>query len=69
MQGHVRYGAPDRRKKYMTRLFLELKAYKKTGNVEQLYNIANYCILESIAPENKKFHFYALADSVTRGKI
>lgn len=64
--GGIRYGAIQKRQKYMTRLEKELKAYKKTGNSEQLINIAVYAFLESFAPENKKFHFDANAKSVTR---
>lgn len=67
-QGHVRYGKPNRRKKYMTRMGKELKAYKKTGNAEHLLNIANYCWLENQKPEHENFHFDATVDSVTRGK-
>ena len=67
--GHLRQGPPKVEQRYMTRMFMELKAYKKTGNMEQLINIANYCLLESQAPENKKFHFDATVDSVTRGKL
>lgn len=67
--GHLRYGTPKREQQYMSRAFAELRAYKKTGNMEQLYNVANYCWLESIAPENKKFHFDDTVDSVTRGKF
>lgn len=48
---------------------LELKAYKKTGNEEHLLNIANYCHLESFAPENKKFHYDNTVDSVTRKRV
>ena len=53
----------------MTRLGLELKAYRRTGNRELLLNIANYSWLESVAPENKKFHWDNTAESATRGKI
>lgn len=69
IQGFVRYGASTKEQKYMTRMYLEMKAYKRTGNQEHLFNIANYCILESMAPENKKFHFDGSVDSVTRGKV
>lgn len=69
MQGFCRYGAAKKEQRYMTRLQMELKNYKKTGNSESLYNIANYCLLEILAPENKKFHFNSTADSVTRDKI
>jgi hypothetical protein len=52
----------------MHRLELELKEYKITGNNEHLLNVAVYCWLESMAPENKRFHFDATVDSATRGK-
>lgn len=67
--GYLRYGDIDQRKKYMSKLAAELKAYRKSGNAEQLYNIAVYAFLESYAPENKKFYFDASADSVTRAKF
>lgn len=67
--GNMRYGDPNKDKKYLTRLNIEIKAYRRTGNAEHLYNIANYCVLETIAPENKKFHFDPMVDSATRGKI
>lgn len=67
--GQARYGDPKKEQKYMTRMIMEVKAYNKTGNREQLLNIANYCWLESQAPENKKFHHDPFIDSVTRGKI
>lgn len=69
IQGFTRYGPPDPEKKYMTRMKLELTAYRRTGNMEHLYNIANYCVLEAAAPENKKFHFDGTAESVTRSKL
>jgi hypothetical protein len=64
--GEIRYGPPRKRQKYMTRLLKEAEAYKQTGNAEQLINIANYCILEWIAPEHPKHHFDATVESVTR---
>lgn len=67
--GHLRYGVPERRKRYMTRLKLEVKAYIKTGNIEHLFNAANYCALESMTPEHKNFHENIYVDSVTRGKV
>jgi hypothetical protein len=66
MTGYLRYGEMDRSQNYMTRLLMELKAYKRTGNCEHLYNIANYAFLESQCPENKKFHFDATVQSATR---
>jgi hypothetical protein len=67
--GHVRYGAPKKEQNYMTRMLMEYKAYKRTGNMEHLINIANYCWLESEAPENKNFHFDAKVESATRAKL
>jgi len=68
-QGHARYGHPNKDKKYMTRLVLEVNAYKKTGNLEHLINAANYCFLEHLEPENKRFHFDATVDSATRKRV
>lgn len=64
--GNIRYGDGSKKQKYMTRLEMELAAYKKCGNGEQLFNIVNYAILEWIFPENPSFHVDANADSVTR---
>ncbi len=64
--GYTRYGATQKRQQYLTRMKKELVAYEQTGNMEQLLNIANYCFLESFAPENKKFHFDNSVESVTR---
>lgn len=66
--GEIRYGKPDAKKKYLTRLKLELKEYNRTGNGEHLFNIANYCYLESVAPEHKNYHEQTNIESVTRGK-
>jgi len=67
--GALRYGPAKKEQNYMTRLEMEFKAYKKTGNGEFLVNIANYALLESIAPQNSKYHYDAHADSVTRKKM
>lgn len=69
MQGFCRYGEAKKEQMYMTRMTMEMKHYKRTGNMESLFNIANYCLLESITPENKKFHWDAKVESVTRNKI
>lgn len=66
--GFLRYGPPRKEQNYMTRLIMETKAYKRTGNAEHLYNIANYCLLETITPENKKFCFDPTVESATRNK-
>lgn len=66
IQGQCRYGTPKVEQKYLTRMKKELKAYQKTGNGEQLLNIANYALLEFYYPENQRFHFDANAKSVTR---
>lgn len=67
--GHLRYGDACKEQNYMTRMMMEVKAYKRSGNREQLLNIANYAYLESIVPENPKFHWNDKADSVTRRKM
>ncbi len=64
--GEIRYGSANKRQKYMSRLHKEVKAYLSTGNAEQLFNIANYCILEWMAPEHPKHHFDPTVKSVTR---
>lgn len=69
IQGHFRYGAPQKRKLYLTRAIKELEVYEKTGNGEHLYNAANYCHLEMYKPQNPKFHLDNTVDSVTRGKV
>ncbi len=69
IQGHYRYGEPNKRKKYLTRLKMELEAYEKEGNAEHLINVANYCFLELEAPENRKIHFDNTVKSVTRGIV
>lgn len=38
----------------------------KSGNFEQLLNIAVYCFLESEAPQHPRFHFDNGVESVTR---
>jgi hypothetical protein len=67
--GHIRYGIPDSRKLYMSRLETELAAYKKSGNMEHLWNIANYAFLESYAPEHKSHHLDSTVESATRKKF
>lgn len=68
--GAMRYGDEARSKKrYMTRISKEMRAYRASGNFENLLNIAMYCFLESQAPENKKFHFDPYAVSATRGSM
>lgn len=64
--GEHRFGTPDKRKRYLDRIHKELKAYKLSGNMEHLLNLANYAFLESEAPQNRNFHFDPLIDSVTR---
>lgn len=67
IQGGMRYGdRPKKRQQYMTRLKKELDHYIDTGNHEQLLNIANYAFLESVAPQNPKYHWNNTVDSVTR---
>lgn len=67
--GQHRYCPPAPEKRYMRRIGLEFAAYRRTGNMEHLINIANYCWLESEAPEHPEFHNDSTAGSVTRGKV
>lgn len=64
--GSVRYDPPSSDQQYMHLIQKEFRAYKRTGNCEHLYNIANYCYLETVAPGNKKFHFKADVKSIRR---
>ena len=68
-QGHARYGSPHKDALYLDRLRLETSAYRRTGNVEHLYNIANYAFLESVAPQHPKPVKDVSVGSVTRGQI
>ena len=67
--GGMRYGPPHNSQKYLSRLKAELKTYEKTGNAENLINIANYAFLESFAPEHPQAHFNNLARSATRHRF
>lgn len=67
--GNLRYGSPATRKKYLTRMSKELKAYKATGNAESLFNLAVYAWLETVTPEHRNQHFNMAAESVTRGTM
>lgn len=70
MVGGLRYGIiPMRNELYLKQITLELKAYRRNGNFEHLINAANYCYLESRAPQNKKFHFDPTAASATREEL
>lgn len=69
IQGAYRYGDPQRRQRYMSRLKLEVETYERTGNAESLTNIANYAWLENEAPENDKYHFDNTVESATRKKF
>jgi hypothetical protein len=64
--GELRYGSPKKKQRYLTRLKKEIEHYNSNGNAEQLINIANYCVLEWIAPEHPKHHFDNTIESVTR---
>lgn len=67
--GNLRYGSPATRKKYLTRLFKELRAYRKTGNAEHLFNVAVYAWLETMTPEHPNQHFSMAAESATRAEM
>ena len=62
-------GGATRKNEYKTRLEKEVRAYDRTGNAEHLINAANYCWLESRAPEHPNHHWDAREESVTRGKV
>ena len=64
--GELRYGPAKKIQRYDLRLGKEMRAYRETGNAEHLINIANYCVLEWIAPGHPKHHFDPAVDSVTR---
>jgi hypothetical protein len=68
VMGVFRYdgGLPLKRARYLTRLEAEVAAYRASGNMEHLLNAANYCFLESQAPEREGAYFDARAKSVTR---
>ncbi len=65
--GHYRYGIPNAKKLYFTRLRAELRAYKRSGIRQHLINIINYAILEILAPEHPNHHWSKRdPNSVTR---
>jgi|SRR5215469_7864016 len=66
---YERHGKPTRGKNYLTRLELELDAYRRTGNSQHLRNLAVYAFLEDFAPENARYFFSQHAKSVTRRKL
>lgn len=66
--GALRYGEPSRRNRHLTRLVKELSAYRRTGNVEHLFNIANYAFLELAAPEHRHPVYDPTVESATRQK-
>jgi hypothetical protein len=68
IMGAYRYdkGKPLKKAKYLTRLQAEVDAYRWTGNLEHLVNAANYCYLESVAPEREKTFWRSDRRSVTR---
>lgn len=69
IQGYHRYGPVNKKKKYLTRLKMEIKKYEETGNCEHLLNACVYGVLESAEPENRKYHYDNTVESVTRGKV
>lgn len=64
--GHIQYGPPKSEKTYLSRMETELRSYKRSGNREHLFNVANYAILESLAPQHPKHHWNNYIESVTR---
>jgi hypothetical protein len=69
INGHFRYGPPSVDKRFMSRMIKEIAKYKTDGNIEHLYNIANYAFLEKHYPEHNKQYEDNTVPSVTRGKI
>lgn len=68
--GAMRYSDPPQRgEKYLSWLEKELRAYKQNGNYEHLLNICNLAFLESVEPQNPKFHFDPNAASVRRSQL
>lgn len=68
--GALRYGdRPKAKERYLRRLQMEIVAYRRAGNFEQLLNIVNYAFLESVAPQNVKLHFDPCAASATRDQL
>lgn len=64
--GGLRYGAIQKKQRYLTRLQLELTKYVATGNQEHLLNVAVYSFLETYAPEHPDAHLDNTAPSATR---
>jgi len=69
VQGEARYGQVGPGKDYFVRIEREIRAYKITGNRENLINAANYCSLEFYYPNLPFTYFDNRAKSATRGKI
>lgn len=67
--GFAQYGGPKRRRKYWTRIKLEMEKFEKTRNMEQLLNIAVYTWLQSECPEGGPIHFDNTVKSATRFKV
>lgn len=67
--GQLRYGTPNKKQKYLSRLRKELEAYSSTGNQEHLLNIAVYCGLEIQCPEHPNSYIDVTADSATRDEF
>jgi hypothetical protein len=65
-QGYATYRSPPPGRNFCSGLERELRAYKRTGNQEQLINIAVYAFCESVCPEREETHFDPHVGSVTR---
>jgi hypothetical protein len=55
--GYYRYGPPDPRQDYLSRLKRAVERYEETGNLEFLVDAANYCLLETAMPLHPNAHF------------
>ena len=67
--GGFRYGPASSTQKYHERAMAELRAYRRTHNLQHLRDLANYCFLESEAPAFKDAYYDDTAPSATRRKF
>lgn len=67
--GGLRYGPASKTQRYHERAQAELKAYRRTHNLEHLINMANYAFLEHEAPAFNDAHHAADSPSATRDKF
>ena len=61
VMGALRYGKIDNQKK-VEAIVKKANKYMKTGNLEYLVDLANYCMLEFGDPSHSKAHFESTDD-------